>query len=490
MALRPKLELRQTQQLAMTPQLRQAIRMLQMSTVELDAFLAHEIERNPLIEIDGGGEIAAPAAPAGGERTAVDVAIHRADGIDAALGPPDETLRANLYASAERDPRAGPRGAAPRADAGDWDGDAAATVGETVTLARHVVAQLALARLSPIERMAAEALAGDLDEAGYLREPLDEAAARLGAPRAAVERAAAAIRACEPTGVGARSLAECLALQLAERGRLDRPMADLLDNLEALPTLPAATLARRIGVAPDRLGAMLAELRTLDPRPGLRVGGGLAAPARPDVQVSPDGAGGWRVELCADAAPRLRIDRDYARRVGADRRGDARAFVAECRQSAAWLARALEQRSANILKVAREIVRVQAGFLERGVGALRPLALREVAVAVGVHESTVSRVSANKFMETPRGLFELRYFFSAALAGGDGERSVSAHAVRGRIRELVSAEPAGRPLSDDQLVRALAVEGVDVARRTVAKYRESLGIPSSFERRRRADAAI
>jgi RNA polymerase sigma-54 factor len=490
MALRPKLELRQTQQLAMTPQLRQAIMMLQMSTVELDAFLTGELERNPLIEIEGGPEVAEAAAPAAGERAAVDVAIQRADPLDAPFGPPDEALSANLYASAGREAASGPRGAGARADFEDWDGDGAASSGETVTLARHVVAQLALARLSPVERMAAEALAGDLDEAGYLRVSLDEAASRLGAPRFAIDRAAAAIRACEPTGVGARTLAECLALQLAERGRLDEAMTALLDNLEALPCTPAGALARRVGVTPERLAALLAELRTLDPRPGLTVGGGLAAPARPDVRVTPDDVGGWRVELCADAAPRLRIDRDYARRVGADRRGDARAFVAECRQNAAWLARALDQRSANILKVAREIVRVQAGFLERGVTALKPLALRDVAAVVGVHESTVSRVSANKFMATPRGLFELRYFFSAALASGDGERSVSSRAVRGRIRELVAGEAADRPLSDDQLVRALAAEGVEVARRTVAKYRESLGIPSSFERRRRAGAAI
>jgi RNA polymerase sigma-54 factor len=239
----------------------------------------------------------------------------------------------------------------------------------------------------------------------------------------------------------------------------------------------------------EDLADMLAELRTLDPRPGLRIGGGGAEPVTPDVLVVPDGAGGWRVEANPDATPRLLIDRAYAARVGAGC-AKARLFLSECAQTAGWLKRSLDQRARTIVTVAAEIVRVQEGFLRKGMAGLRPMTLRSVAEAVGVHESTVSRVTANKFMATPRGLFEMKFFFTTAIAAVGGGEAHSAESVRARIRALVAAEPPERPLSDDVIVRLLKGEGMDVARRTVAKYRESLNIPSSVDRRRRAAAAV
>lgn len=478
LVLRQRLELRQTQQLVMTPQLRQAIAMLQMSTLELGGYLAQQIEANPLLALaDGLGAAAVPAAAATVET--VDAALRRAD---LARGEAQfVTGRENLYEGA---PMAGRRAADP------VDGDLASAVADRPSLTAHVADQLALMRLEARVRITALALAGDLDEAGYLRASDAELATRYGVSMTVVGRARRALQDCEPTGLGARDLAECLALQLAERDRLDPAMQALLANLADLPTTPAAVLARRCGVDAADFADMLAELRALDPRPGLQWTGGTAAPVVPDVLVRPDAEGGWRVVLNPAATPRLLVDNRYAATLGAQRDRAARQFLSECAQNASWLRRSLDQRARTILGVATEIVRVQTGFFSHGIARLRPLTLRAVAEAVGVHESTVSRVTANKFMASPRGFHELKFFFGSSIAAvGEGD-ALSAQAVRDRIRSLVAAEPAGRPLSDDMLVRVLKAEGIDVARRTVAKYRESLQIPSSVERRRRAGAAV
>jgi len=485
MNMRQSLHLRQTQSLVMTPQLRQAIQMLQMSTIELGAFLASEMERNPLIEIADGVQAAARPEPSAGERLAVDADMRRAD---LAAGEAQfATGRDNLYESAEAPPSLR-GGAGGRADFETLDDDAPLVA--PVTLAAHVTAQLALARLAAPVRVVAEALACELDEAGYLRVDPAEAAARLGAAPATVEAAAAAIRACEPTGVGARDLAECLALQLAERDRLDPAMRALLDNLADLPATPAAKMAARCGVDLADLADMLAEVRALDPRPGLAFSGGAAEPVIPDVLVSADGAGGWRVMMNPDATPRLLIDHSYAARVDGGGDQATRLYLSQCAQTATWLKKSLDQRARTIVTVAAEIVRAQARFFAQGVAGLRPMTLKAVAEAVGVHESTVSRVTANKFMATPRGLLEMKFFFTTAVGGGEGDATHSAQAVKARIRSLIAAEPPQKPLSDDDLVRALKAEGVEIARRTAAKYREALKIPSSVGRRSRARGAL
>lgn len=477
--LRPRLEMRQSQQLVMTPQLRQAITMLQMSTVELTDYLAQAIEANPLLALADGLGTAAPPPPAATVE-AVDSSLRRAD---LAEGEAQfVTGRENLYEGGEVF-RAGPSGDA-------FDEDRSAAMADSPSLAAHVAAQLALMRLPGPVRAVAVILAGELDEAGYLRTDDAELAARVGADAPTIAAARRAVQDCEPTGIGARDLAECLALQLAERNRLDPAMQALLGSLGDLPSTPAAVLARRCGVDAADFADMLAELRALDPRPGLRHSGGTATPVAPDVIVRPDRAGGWRVTLNPAAAPRLLIDTAYAATVSGRGDRETRLFLAECAQNASWLRKSLDQRARTILGVSAEIVRVQAGFLERGVLGLKPMTLRAVADAVGVHESTVSRVTTNKFMATPRGVLELKFFFTTAIASSDGGEALSAQAVRDRIRALVAAEPPGRPLSDDTLVKLLKAEGIDVARRTVAKYREALHIPSSVERRRRAEAAV
>lgn len=482
LGLRPRLEMRQSQQLVMTPQLRQAISMLQMSTVELSAHLAEAIAANPLVMLADGLGAAAPGAPATTPE-AVDAALRRAD-----LAEGERqfvTGRENLYESSEMPGRGA---AAARLD--DGEGDRTDAIADAPSLAAHVAAQVTLMRLPPLVRRTALLLAGELDESGYLRTPDAELATRLGLAAGIVAAARSAIQDCEPTGIGARDLAECLALQLAERDRLDPAMQALVGALGDLPTTPAAVLARRCGVDASDFADMLAELRSLDPRPGLQYGGGTATPINPDVIVRPGRDGGWRVTLNPAATPRLLIDSDYAASVGGRGGRETRLFLAECAQNATWLRRSLDQRARTILSVAAEIVRVQSGFFDHGLTALRPLTLKAVADAVGVHESTVSRVTANKYLASPRGFFELKFFFTVAIAASGGGEAHSAQAVRDRIRALIAGEPPGKPLSDDVLVRQLQAEGIDVARRTVAKYREALQIPSSVERRRRAEAAV
>ncbi len=472
MAIRPRLELRQTQRLAMTPELRQAIQMLQMSSIELAEFLRDQVEANPLLSMEASA--AAPAAPERPAVATVDAEMARGDpaaGAEALGAAPE-----NLWESA---------GPAPSRDGA---ADALEFRAQPLGLADHVRRQLPLADLDGAARRCADLLCFELDDDGYLRVDDADAAEWLGTTGDVVARARAAIQSCEPTGVGARDLAECLALQLDERGELDRGMRALLGLLDRLPRTPAADLAARCELTEEELARRVARLRRLDPRPGLGVSDSSSDPAAPDVVVRADGRGKWLVELNPHAMPRLLVDRRYAARIGAEEDDEARAFLAQCAKTAHWLRRGLDQRARTMLAVSAEIVRRQDGFLAQGPAGLRPMTLKDVAEALGVHESTVSRVVANKTMAAPRGVVELRAFFTASL--GTGDEACSAGAVRERIRLLVAGEPPAKPLSDDQIVRILGEEGVDVARRTVAKYRDALGIPSSVARRRRAAAAL
>jgi RNA polymerase sigma-54 factor len=290
----------------------------------------------------------------------------------------------------------------------------------------------------------------------------------------------------EPTGVFARDVAECLRLQLIERDRCDPAMSTLLENLDLLAKRDMSGLRRACEVDEEDLKEMLAELRALTPRPGAAFGGEPAAPITPDAVVRESLGGLWHVELNSDALPRLLVDQRYHARVSGGARTDAdKTFVADCLASANWLVRSLDQRAKTILKVASEIVRQQDGFLAFGVEHLRPLNLKTVAEAIGMHESTVSRVTSNKYLATPRGVFEMKFFFTAAIQSSDGGAAHSAESVRHKIRQLIESEVEPETvLSDDRIVEILNETGIDIARRTVAKYRESMRIPSSVERRR------
>jgi len=501
LALSPRLELRQGQGLVITPQLQQAIKLLQLSNLELEAFVETELERNPLLQREDREPDAGPEEPA-------DIAVGAAgpevaaDRVgEAAAASELDARHDDLYDGASPGDHAtgdaGPTGA----DAGgsvDWsragrgggfeegETDREAADARELTLAEHLVAQLAVAGLSDADRVIALALIDGLDDGGYLRLDPGEVAERLGCGIDRVERVLKRLQGFEPTGVFARSVAECLALQLREKDRFDPAMQALVAHLDLLARRDTAGLKRACGVDDDDLREMIAELRALTPRPGAAFGGEPAQAVTPDVFVREGPGGLWNVELNADTLPRLLVDHRYHARVAAGARSDQeKTFVSDCLSSANWLVKSLDQRARTILKVASEIVRQQDGFLAFGVEHLRPLNLKMVADAIGMHESTVSRVTSNKYLATPRGVFEMKFFFTSAIASSAGGEAHSAEAVRHRIRQLIETERADSDVhSDDAIVELLKEAGVDIARRTVAKYREAMRIPSSVERRR------
>jgi len=489
MAYGPKLQLRQTQSLVLTPQLMQSIRLLQFSYLELQRFVEEEIERNPLLDRTGEDAGTEPVEAAG---TEPDRSPEQTDWTSEAMAAELDTSLENVFPDdpGSRDPLPPDLGAQWKSSAASGAGssetfDPGSLIAAKVGLADHVDEQIAFAFADPVQRLIARALAGELDDAGYLRSDLAEMAGRLGVTMHAIAEVLSICQTFEPAGLFARDLKECLALQLAGKDRLDPAMAILLDNLELLARRDFAALKRLCGVDRADLIDMLAEIRALDPKPGNLFSQDPAAPVVPDVMVRAAPDGGWSVELNPDTLPRVLVDQAYYARV-AGRTKDVREseFLGECLQNANWLARSLDQRAKTILKVAIEIVRQQDGFFRHGVAQLRPLNLKTVADAIGMHESTVSRVTSNKAIGTGRGTFEMKYFFTAAIPGAAGAEAHSSEAVRHRIKQLVDTEPADGVLSDDALVRKLKAEGVDIARRTVAKYRESLRIPSSVERRR------
>jgi len=504
MALSPRLQLRQSQSLVMTPQLMQSIRLLQMNHVELERFIDDEIERNPLLERadtdrdanrDTGRETGRePNSQAAGDSAADDdwrepEAEWTSEAMSAKLDTSLENLFPDDPGASERlapDLAAQWKSASPASRQGSGEGfDLEGMASAPVTLAGHLAEQIAFAFGDPADRLIARELADALNEAGYLEADLADLAERLGATQAQVEAVLAVCQTLDPAGVFARDLSECLALQLKARDRFDPAMRALVGHLELLARRDFAALRRICGVDDEDLLDMLAEIRALDPKPGTAFAGGTADPVTPDVLVAQAPDGSWAVELNPDALPRVLVDQSYYAEVSRVARSQAdRDFLGECLQSANWLTRSLDQRARTILKVATEIVRQQDAFLVHGIRHLRPLNLRTVADAIGMHESTVSRVTANKYMLTPRGVFELRFFFTAAIAAVEGGDSHSAESVRDRIRELIDDEKPVDVLSDDAIVDILRKSGVDIARRTVAKYREGMNIPSSVQRRR------
>jgi RNA polymerase sigma-54 factor len=371
------------------------------------------------------------------------------------------------------------------------DNDFAATLSRQPTLAEHLTEQMSLRLAAPSERLIGQHLIGMLNEDGYLSAGVESVAETLGAPLAEVEAVLARLRTCDPAGVFARDLKECLSLQLKERNRFDPAMAALVANLELLARRDYAALKTLCGVDLDDLKDMIAELRALNPKPGHAFGFEPVQPVIPDVIVRASPEGAWIVELNTETLPRVLINNQYLAHVSAAAaRSEDRLYLSECQANATWLVKSLDQRAKTILKVAREIVRQQDAFLVLGVQHLRPLNLRTVAEAIEMHESTVSRVTSNKYMATPRGIFELKYFFTTAIASASSDGDAhSAEAVRHRIKELIGQEGED-VLSDDTLVQRLRELHIDIARRTVAKYREELGIPSSVQRRRERRVSI
>jgi len=494
MALSQRLDLRQSQSLVMTPQLQQAIKLLQLSNLELSDFVEQELEQNPLLERDEADPepMIATDAPNGVEASTTmveDKPTTALDGEQSFGGDDADMWQASAGTEGE--------------GANDYAGDADAwktpstrmgdddmpgleeTLRQDITLRDHLVGQLNCDIEEPAERMIGLFLIDLVDDAGYLTADLAEVAETLGAEIAAVEAVLMRLQRFDPVGIFARNLAECLAIQLKERQRFDPCMEKLIGNLPLLAGREIAALMRICGVDAEDLSQMVGEIKALNPKPGLAFDGVPAQPVVPDILMRVQQGGGWVIELNNDTLPRVLVNTRYYSKISRGPAGKLdRDYLSEKLQSANWLVKSLHQRATTILKVATEIVRQQEAFFAFGVSHLRPLILRDIAEAIGMHESTVSRVTTNKYMTTPRGLFELKYFFTSAIPAANGAASHSAESVKFRIKTLIDAESATGVLSDDRIVEILHEDGVDIARRTVAKYREAMRIPSSVLRRR------
>ena len=496
MALTPRLDFRLSQALVLTPQLQQAIKLLQMSSLEVAEFVEGEIEENPLLERDEGldaGDVEPAEADAEGEsidpapRDSVDFA--EADTLPAVADEPLDTDYESMAGGDEIgvsfDSSTPGHGGARGNRFDDAAPDLEQTVSYRPTLREHLLEQLGVDITDPTDRLIGLHLIDGLDESGRLSDGLEPIALILNCRQDRVARTLELLQRFDPPGVFARDLAECWALQLRDRDRLDPAMQALLDNLELWERRDFEQLKQICGVDAEDLADMVAEIKALNPWPASAFDHEVIQPVTPEVIMRPLPDGGWRLELNPDALPRVLVNRRYHAEVSRNARTLAdKEYMAERLQSANWLVKSLHQRANTILKVAIEIVRQQEAFFTNGVQHLRPLVLRNIAVAIEMHESTVSRVTSNKFMATPRGIYELKYFFTAAIASSSGGAAHSAEAVRHRIKALIHAEPPDQVLSDAQIVEVLRAEGIDIARRTVQKYRESMRIPKSVQRRR------
>jgi RNA polymerase sigma-54 factor len=491
MALGPRLDIRQTQSLVMTPQLQQAIKLLAASNLEIETFIAEALEANPLLDTGG------PADP-GAEPERIEIAppaLEEATADQLMLAGGGEGDAPLDLGSVESDFDTGD-GSGPALRDAEW-GAASASGGDLaelpdweqlraaeVTLAEHLEGQIGALTRDARTAFIARHIIGLLDEAGYLPATIEDIAEDLGVELYEAEAALELVQSLDPSGVGARSLAECIAIQAREADRYDPCMAALIANLDLVARGEVERLKRLCRVDDEDFADMLRELRGYNPRPGLAFAPAETGTVVPDILVSANAAGGWDIALNEDTLPRLIVNRGYYLELNAGATSrESQGWLKEKLADAHWLIRALDQRQKTILKTAAEIVKQQDGFFRRGVAELRPLTLREVAEQIGMHESTVSRVTSNKYLACARGTFELKYFFTSGVASADGEGASSA-AIKARIKALIDAETVKNILSDQQLAEMLQKEGFDLARRTVAKYREAIGLGSSAERRR------
>ena len=511
MALGPRLDLRQSQSLVMTPQLQQAIKLLTLSNLELEGFISSEIEKNPLLEAgeqevvkdrdgDSGadlteGDFADESAPPSSDElislgqgqadSPLDVdhvaeTFHHDSPSDSILDNGSDNagnLTSGMDGSLNMDGPASGSSSGVGGESPDFDN----FLSEELSLHDHLRGQAGEV-LSDKDLFIALHLIDQVDDAGYMSADLQETAYRLSIAPEDAERVLFVIHGFDPCGVGARSLSECLALQAKEADRYDPAMARLIDNLEMLARGSLPQLCRTCGVDEEDMADMISELRNYDPKPGGSFGGGAISAVVPDVFIA-ERKEGWAIEINSATLPRVLVDRQYyAELAGGSHDKASKAWLNECLADANWLVKALDQRQRTIVKVASEIVKLQEEFFRKGVEHLKPLTLKVVAEAIEMHESTISRVTSNKYISCARGLYEMKYFFTSGIQSSEGGDAVSAEAVKSHIKSLIDNED--KILSDDKLVELLKAKGFDIARRTVAKYREALGIGSSVQRRR------
>jgi RNA polymerase sigma-54 factor len=494
MSLGPRLDLRQSQSLVMTPQLRQAIQLLQYSNIEATQFIEDELLKNPLLAHPDAAYFVAPVEPA-------EAPVLSPETTDTASFAGSSLLPSPAEAPLDIDDNTNSYDPGTVADGGfggcgeDEDGFSLIdTLSARKPNLRELLEQQArLAFSTRAEYAIASALIAGLDAAGRLADPPEMIAMMIGAPIEQVEEIRARMMRFDPTGLFARDLRECLAVQLAEKNRLDPAMAAMLDHLDLLARRDLRALMEICGVDAADLQDMICEVKRLDPKPGAQYDIEPVQPLIPDVlmramPISASGVADWLLEINPETMPRLLIRRGFHARMVASASRETRSFLSEHLQGATWLVKALESRAQTILRVSAEIIRRQDGFFRHGISHLRPLTLRDIAAEVELHESTVSRVTSNKSIATPRGIFELKFFFTTALAGSNGETH-SAEAVRHRVQALIANEESRYILSDDAVAQILQKEGIDIARRTVAKYREALRIPGSAQRKREKASA-
>ena len=513
MALTPRLDLRQSQQLVMTPQLQQAIKLLQLSNLDLATYVEQELEKNPLLEradalpgdddyVAGNDDtdfdsdadtgpldeikISEDVPLSATENTAIDTDYDNIYTSDANLDNPSDTIMSD---AANTGFLAASTGGSSSFSGSDFNLEN--TLSDDLSLHDHLAQQLNLLSLTPSDKLIASYLIDLVNEAGYLVGDLDEAAENLGCSCERLQNVLDTLRELDPTGVFATDLADCLALQLKERDRYDPAIAILLENLELLAAGNLKGLLEVCGVDQEDMAEMIAEIRALDPKPGLQFGGEVAQTVVPDVFIRRRPDGGWHVELNSETLPKVLVNNRYYSVINTkSRRKEEKEYLSECLNSANWLVKSLDQRAQTILKVATALVEEQEMFFTQGIEFLRPLNLKTIAEAISMHESTVSRVTSNKYLATSRGVFELKYFFTSAINSTSGGDSHSAVSVRHKLKQLVDDEAPNRVLSDDKIVELMKTQGIDIARRTVAKYRDAMNIPSSVERRRQKKQLI
>ncbi|MEM7069786.1 MAG: RNA polymerase factor sigma-54 [Pseudomonadota bacterium] len=501
MTLKMKLQQKQTQSLVMTQSLAQSIKLLQLSHVELLDFVKEEVEKNPLLEL--GTEEANAHLPhtnpsdvisdkqtedgeirSGVETPSVEPSAEQQPEIDlrnvydtGTAGAEKQDLNQQ---QADYSTLSGPSSGAATVE----DFDQLANLEGNTSLVDHLEHQIALQFKNPEERLLATEIAHGLDEDGYFREPVDAFAARNKTSADMVYWVLERFQSLEPVGIGARNLAECLAMQLMDQDRFDPAMRKLIENLDLLAKREFSALMKLCSVDREDFSEMLEEIRALDPRPARGYEPVLAELVVPDVLISQSHLGDWNIELNPETLPKVLVNHEYHAQLSGSLDEKDNAFITDCLESANWLTKSLDQRAQTILKVAIEIVKKQDRFFAEGVQFLQPMKLKDVADSIKMHESTVSRVTANKYLHCERGTFELKYFFSSSIASSDGETQYSAEAVKFQIRKMVEAEQSNKILSDGQIAENLQAVGISIARRTVAKYREAMHISSSAQRRR------
>jgi RNA polymerase sigma-54 factor len=459
-----RLDLKQSQQLVMTPQLRDAIAMLQMNNLDLADYLEKEMEHNPLLE----------------KEMEHNPLLEKDEKSKTSESESNETFDAGSSAANI--------GSGGSMQFNDPENALENRVADQKDLRTHLMDQLNIAITDPRDKMIAALLIDRLDESGYLREAPEESAKSLACSPDRVERLLGTLREFDPTGIFAHDLPDCLALQLAEKNRLDPAIQTLLDNLNVLADADFKKLEKLCGVDTDDLTDMISEIRALNPKPAAGFDYTIAQTAIADVlmeRMPKHEGGGWRVKLNHETLPRVLINQDYVAMIETGQ-GDKKdkKYLTDKLHSANWLVQAMDQRAQTILKVASEIIDAQEGFFLFGVEFLKPLTLKDIAEEIGVHESTVSRITIDKYIGTPRGLFPLKYFFGSGVGSSGGGADIAAEAIKAKIKTMIDAEDPKKILSDEALAQALQKDGINIARRTVAKYREAMNIASSSGRRK------